>query len=237
MSDRSRRTPFEDLPAVDDPIVAGPLVYRRRLVSPIMSVALVVATIVGLAGVGLGYRLGQADHVASPASTDATQLPQPNATSTPDLQADSVSDRLQAAYHDIPAGSWAICELGETIVCQGLEPSVSVSPAVHYTSGFTNSDMARFGQPTIDTGHVVLAAGLGEGSVTASLVAVDAPINGDWGHALTPIDPGRSGVDYFDLGLLAGGVYGIVVGFVPPPAGDMSAPLLDTYLASFAVTG
>jgi hypothetical protein len=237
MSDRSRRTPFEDLPAPDDPLVAGPLVYRRHFLPPILSVALVVATIVGFAGVGLGYRLGQADRATSPASTDAAQVPQAIATSTPDLQPDSVSDRLQAAYRDIPAGSWAICELADTIVCQQLEPDVSVSPAVHYTSGFTNSDMAKFGQPTVGRGHVVLAAGLGEGSVTASLVAVDAPIDGDWGHALTPIDPGRSGVDYFDLGLLDGGTYGIVVGFIPQPAGDNSAPLLDTFLASFAVTG
>jgi hypothetical protein len=237
MSDRSRRPPFVELSAPDDAPGDGPLVYRRRLVSPTLSVALVVAAVVGLVGVGLGYRLGQADRSAPPPATPTpTLLADATAAASLDIQADTVSQRLEVAYREIPLGSWAICQLGRAVLCRTLEPSLSVSPAVHYTSGFTNSDMAQFGQPAIDPGHLVLAAGLGEGVVTASLIALDAP-GSRARQALTPIDPGRSGVDYFDLGSLPGGTYGIVVGFIPQTGGDNSPPLLDSYLASFAVTG
>jgi hypothetical protein len=236
MSNRSRRSPFVDLSVPDDSTGDGPLVYRRRLVPPTLSVALVVAVIVGLAGVGLGYRLGQADRASTPPLTQR-QLADAFAAASFDLQADTVSQRLQVAYQEIPLGSWGICQLGQAVVCQTLQPSLSVSPAVHYTSGFTNSDMAKFGQPAIDPGHLVLAAGLGEGVVTASLIALDAPDSQARNQPLTPIDPGRSGVDYFDLGSPPGVTYGIVLGFIAQTGGDNSPPLLDSYLASFAVSG
>jgi hypothetical protein len=238
MSDRSDRAPADEFSPDDGFAAGGPLVERRRLVPPILSVALVVAAIVGLAGLGLGYRLGQASRVASPAPTGPTAtLPEASPTAPLDLQADRVSDRLHVASAATSPGSWAICELGTTVVCRALEPSLSVSPAVHHTFGFTNSDMAALGQPAIGPGHIVLAAGLGEGVVTASLIAMDATIAQVRGRALTPIDPGRSGVDYFDLGPLNGGTYGIVLGFIPQNGVETSAPLLDTYLASFAVSG
>jgi hypothetical protein len=238
MSDRSDRAPRNEPSSPDDGADDdGVLAYRRRLVPPILSVALVVAAVVGFAGVGLGYRLGQASKVTSPPPTaSAIQLPRASATAQSDLQPDQVSERLQLAYQATSSGSWAICELGSTAVCRVLEPSLSVSPAVHHTFGFTNGDMAELGQPTIEPGHIVLAAGLGEGVVTASLIAIDATIDQVRGHPLTPIDPGRSGVDYFDLGLLHGGTYGIVLGFIPQSGSENSAPLLDSYLASFAVT-
>jgi hypothetical protein len=201
-------------------------------------VALVVAAIVGFTGLGLGYRLGQASRIASPAPTGpAVTLPEVSPTALVDVQADRVSERLHVASEATSSGSWAICDLGTTVVCQALQPSLSVSPAVHHTFGFTNSDMAALGQPAIGPGHIVLAAGLGEGVVTASLIAMNATIAQVRGRALTPIDPGRSGVDYFDLGPLDGGTYGIVLGFIPQNGVDTTAPLLDTYLASFAVTG
>ncbi|MFI5258324.1 MAG: hypothetical protein ACHQ01_01760 [Candidatus Limnocylindrales bacterium] len=239
MSDPSYRAPHDELSSVDDEVIGdGARVDRRRLVPPILSLALVVAAVAGLAGVGLGYRLGQASLVASAAPTaPAIQLPNSGATVQTDLHADTVSERLSLAYQAASSGSWAICDLGATVVCRALEPSLSVSPAVHHTFGFTNSDMAALGQPTIEPGHVVLAAGLGEGAATGSLIALDATIDQVRSHPLTPIDPGRLGVDYFDLGLLDSGTYGIVLGFIPQTGAETSAPILDSYLASFAVTG
>jgi hypothetical protein len=240
MSDRSDRAPHDELgSAVGDEIIAhGVLVERRRLVPPILSVALVVAAAVGLAGLGLGYRLGQASRATSPAVTASpAQVLEASATAQSDLQADSVSERLQAAAHAIPAGSWAICDLSTEVVCRVLNPSLSVSPAVHHTFGFTNGDMAALGQPAVKPGHIVLAAGLGEGIATGSLIAIDATISQVRSRPLTPIDPGRSGVVYFDLGILDGGTYGVVLGFIPQPGAETSAPVLDSYLASFAVTG
>lgn len=238
MSDRSDRPLRGEPSSQDDGPAVGALSYRRRLVPPIFSVALVVAAVVGFAGVGLGYRLGQESRTASPApAATAAPLPSATATALSDLQADKVSERLHLAAQAISPGSWAICELATIVVCQMLQPSLSVSPAVHHTFGFTNGEMAALGQPTIQPGHIVLAAGLGEGVVTASLIAIDATIDQVRGRPLTPIDPGRSGVDYFDLGLLDGGTYGIVMGFIPQAGSDPSAPLLDSYLASFAVTG
>jgi hypothetical protein len=233
MSDRSDRAPYDELFPPDAEIGASTgLVYRRRLRPPILTVALLVAAVAGLAGVGLGYRLGQGSRV-----TPSAPAAHAGATVQADLQADRVSDRLHLAYEATSSGSWAICDLGATVVCQSLQPSLSVSPVVHHTFGFTNADMAEFGQPTIQPGHIVLAAGLGEGAATGSLIAIDATADQTRSHPLTPIDPGRTGVDYFDLGLLDGGTYGIVLGFIPQTGTDTSAPLLDSYLASFAVTG
>jgi hypothetical protein len=233
MSDRFNRASFDESPP--DEGAGDAIVGRRRLMPPILSVALVVAAIVGFAGLGVGYKLGQGAATGSAPSGSA----EPASTASPaaDLQADTVSERLQLAYQATSAGSWAICDLGTIVVCRPIQPSKSVSPAVHHTFGFTFSDMAALGQPRIGAGHIVLAAGLGEGVVTASLISMNAPITAARGKGLTPIDPGRSGVDYFDLGLLEGGTYGIVLGFIAQTGTDTSAPLLDSYLASFAVGG
>jgi hypothetical protein len=52
-----------------------------------------------------------------------------------------------------------------------------------------------------------------------------------------PIDPGRTGVDYFDLGPLNAGQYAIVMSVVPQTADASSAPIMQVYLAGFVVTG
>jgi hypothetical protein len=243
MSHRFERAPDDEFPLLDDDmsdtvVAGGALMDRRRRLPPIVSVALVVAVVAAVAGIGLGYRLGQASQAAPPAPTAvASRLPHPSPTAQPDLQADTVSDRLQVAWRAASAGSWAICDVGSAVTCRALIPSLSVSPAVSHTFGFTNSEMAQFGQPAIPAGHIVLAAGLGEGITTGSLIAIDATLGQVRGHALTPIDPGRSGVDYFDLGRLTGGSYGIVLGFIPQAGDGTTAPELDSYLASFDVTG
>jgi hypothetical protein len=238
MSERPDRARHAELPSPDDRIAGGDgFVYRRRLVPPVVSVALLVAIVVGFTGVGLGYKLGQSSRPAASPASSALAVSGATATAGSDIQADSVSDRLRLASQAVSPGSWAICDLAATIVCRVLAPSLSVSPAVHHTYGFTYGDMAELGQPAIEPGHVVLAAGLGKGVVTGSLIAISAPYDQVRTHALTPIDPGRAGVDYFDLGRLDGGIYGILLGFIPQTDAQTSAPLLDSYLASFAVTG
>jgi hypothetical protein len=214
----------------------GRLARRKGLVPPMVSVAMVVATVVGLAGIGIGYRLGQ----AAPTDSSATAIPTDAVPTAPettalDLQSDAVSPRLQTAFaaYDDPPGAWAICYLADAIHCEPVRPRLSVSSVVHHTFDFTNEELDTPGRPVLAAGHLVLVADLGEGSVVQeTLIAVDPTDD----RPLTPIDPARAGVDYFDLGILDGGSYGVMLGFVPQTVG-VSAPVLDSYLVGFGAAG
>jgi hypothetical protein len=225
----------------DESSFGGPLVPRGRRLPPILSLALVAGAIALVAGLGFGYRLGQ-NSVAPAGATPVPSAPSaPSAQPTPpepiDLQGDSVSVRLQQAYGASAPASWAVCGLGAAISCYALNPALSVSPAVSHTDSFTQTDWVRLGPPPIQPGHLALAASVGEGSVTGSLVRLDDPTSVTRSLPLVAIDPGHTGVDYFDLGPLAAGQYAIVMGVILPAADGTAAPSLDTYLAGFVVTG
>jgi hypothetical protein len=237
MSDRGYRPPREDPYSPDDETGAGDaFAYRRSFGPPIVSLALIVGVVAGLAGLGLGYKLGLVSPTPTPVpSAAATELPSPTGTPEPDLQADRVSPRLRLAYQAVAPKSWAICDVGTAVVCRALDPSLSVSPAVDHTFGFTIGEMAAHGQPRIELGHTVLVANLGEGVSTGSLLDIDVTNGQGQSRPLEPIDPGRLGIDYFDLGPLDRGTYGLVLGFIPQSGAETSAPLLDCFLASFIV--
>ena len=217
----------------------GPLVPHGRRLPPIVSAALVVGILVLVAGLGFGYRLEQQ------AVGPATALPpvptdQPAATATPvplDLQPNSVSDRLQQAY-GAEATEWAVCGLGaKSVACHAVNRSLSMSPDLAFTNSFTSSDWLSLGPPPIRSGHLALAAPLGEGAVTGSLVLIDAPNDRTRSRPLVPIDPGRAGVYYFDLGPLAAGRYAIVIEVIERAVDLSSSEALQTYLSGFVVTG
>jgi hypothetical protein len=217
----------------------GRLIPRGRRLPPIVSAALIVGILVLVAGLGFGYRLEQqsvAPTAAPPVPPVATDQPPETATPPPiDLQANGVSDRLQLAY-GAEAIQWAVCGLGTSIACHAINRSLSVSPYVPFTDSFTNDDWMNLGPPPIQPGHLALAAPLGEGTVTGSLILLDAPTDKTRSRPLVPIDPGRAGVYYFDLGPLAAGRYAIVIGVIGRTVDISSAEALQTYLSGFVVT-
>jgi hypothetical protein len=214
----------------------GPLIPRGRRLPPIVSAALVVGILVLVAGFGFGYRLEQRS--VAPATAQPVPTDQPAQTATPppiDLQANSVSDRLQQAY-GAEATQWAVCGLGTSVACHAINRSLSVSPYVSFTDTFTNADWMNLEPPPIQPGHLALAAPLGEGTVTGSLLLLDAPNDKTRSRPLVPIDPGGTGVYYFDLGPLAAGQYAIVIGIIGRTVDVSSAEALQTYLSGFVVT-
>jgi hypothetical protein len=225
----------------DERFEPGPLVERGRLIPPILSVALVVAVLVGLTGLGLGYRLGQ-QSAPTPAVSSmvtfalATTVPTP-APMVVDLQPASVSSRLQRAYQASAPGSWAICAVGASVTCHTLAPSEDRSVAIHQTIAFTSGDMAELPRALVSSGHLVLVAALGEGVVTGSLVILNQAGGQAGSEALQPLDPGAAGVDFFDLGNLGAATYAIVASFTSQA--DVATPSADQirFLAFFVVAG
>jgi hypothetical protein len=217
----------------------GPLIPRGRRLPPVVSAALVVGILVLVAGLGFGYKLEQqsvAPATAPPAPPVPTHQPAETATPPPiDLQGNSVSDRLQQAY-GAEATQWAVCGLGTSVACHAINRSLSLSPDISFTDSFTNADWMSLGPPPIQPGHLALAAPLGEGTVTGSLVLLDAPNDKTRSRPLVPIDPGGTGVYYFDLGPLAAGHYAIVIGVIGRAVDVSSADALQTYLSGFVVT-
>lgn len=209
-----------------------------HLLPPIASVALVVAVLVGVAGIGLGYRLGQESVTPAPAPMASIVTETAAPTSSPqDLQAASVSDRLQNAYLASAPDSWAICGLGGSVACHMLVPNVDRGLDFHQTLAFTAADLAELDQPVVGPGHLILAASLGSGTPAGSLVTLGQTGGQVLSNALTAIEPGNSGADFFDLGEQRDGTYAILISFAP--GGDAAAPSagLDSYLAFFVVAG
>ncbi len=209
-----------------------------RLVPPIVSVALVIAVLAGVAGIGLGYRLGQQSVTPAPAPTASVVIVTAAPTgSPPDLQPAAVSDRLQNASQASAPNSWAICGLGSSVACHILVPNVDRGLAFHQTLAFTAGDLAELDQPVVGPGHLILAAPLGSGTPGGSLVTLGQTGGQVRSDTLTAIEPGNSGADFFDLGELRDGAYAILISFAPD--GDAAGPSagLDSYLAFFVVAG
>ena len=208
------------------------LVERTRLVPPIVSVAMIVGLFLGVIGFGFGYRLGQQSITPAPSLVAIAATPTPEATAFPlDLQTAMVSDRLQTAYLASAQGSWAICDLGLAVTCHVVIPSVDRGLASHQAPDLAGDGIAELGRPWFGPGrHLILAASLGPGITSGSLVALEATGGQRWTDTLSPIDPGNVGVDYFDLGAQPDGTYVIPISFVPN-AGTAAPPIgIGSYL-------
>ncbi len=191
---------------------------------PLLSVA-VVGVVAGLlVGLGIGSRL---DAVAP--------RPAPVATPAWDIQADSVSSRLKRAFESGAPGGWAVCTLGGDVGCRPLvarDTDPRVPPSEYGQGWYGNLGLTRV---TVSPAHLVLAVGLGDGAVAAYLNQMgpgDTFLHVD---ELTPVDPGRHGTFYFDLGNLAAGHYVAQLDFMAVPP-SQSAGVIRFYVVGFVVS-
>jgi hypothetical protein len=202
------------------------------------SVALAAAVITGLVGLGLGFRLGQ---WSAPSRLDPTptivETTAPAASPPNDLQPASVSARLQQAYFASSTSRWAICVLEASVVCRPLIVSVSRNPVWHHTMTFRNVEAVPPGSPAVEGGRLALAARLGDGDVTGSLIRLDPAPNESRSRGLRPLDPDGSGIDYFDLGELGQGTYALVIGHLPRSQIGAASAVVESYLTGFVVKG
>jgi hypothetical protein len=208
------------------PIDVGPLRSTGH-VPPLLSVALVGAVVGLLVGFGFGYRLGTIEPGPTPAAEHT-----PVST---DLQADSVSSRLERAFESAAPGGWAVCGLVQQVACHELvvAPVEMRVPASEYGQGwYSNPDLTRV---AVNPAHLVLAVSMGQGAAAAWLTRV-AP-DGTFLEEvdLTPVNPGRGGTFYFDLGTLARGHYVIETDFAAMPPLDESPSLVQSYVVGFIV--
>jgi hypothetical protein len=235
-------SPYPALP--DEPHgrhMAEPPLERERLrprglLPPMASVALAVGVIAGLSGLGLGFRLGQwstPSHV--PASPTSFEVVAPTVPPPDDLQPASVSVRLQQAYLGSASSQWAVCQLEVNVVCTPLTASVSRTPAWHHSITVRNDDAVPSDRPAIRGGRLALAARLGDGDVTGSLIFLEPSPNQLHSRGLQPLDPDGSGIYYFDLGELRWGTYALIVSYLPRAQIGAASPVVESYLTGFAV--
>jgi hypothetical protein len=221
--DVDRESPQRPAPLSEaEPAGVGPLRSTGR-VPPLLSVALVGVVLGLLVGFGFGYRLGM---VAPP--------PTPTPTA-PDLQAGSVSSRLERAVRSAAPDGWAVCGLGRDVACQELAArtiDLAHMPAYEYGLGwYSDRDLTRV---TVSPARAVLAASLGDGSVAAYLNRVGAEDTLLGVVDLTPVSPGGRGTYYFDLGTLAPGHYVVQVDFMAAPPSESAGVVF--YIVGFVVS-
>jgi hypothetical protein len=193
-----------------------------------------VATVLVLVGVTflVGFRLGgngasvavvppSDGSLGSAASTTTTS------TTTPAVQPDAVSSDLATTAGGLVPPGWAICVVDTApIVCQSIRPATEPLDAFAGTAGPLPSPSARLAvlwrtMPTADVPgtHLVLVAQLSRPAQTALLARVDGRTAN---QQATPVEPGRYGITYFDLGALTPGQYLVAVEdqvSSPPPTG------------------
>ena len=196
----------------------------------------IVAAMLVLVGVTflVGFRLG--GNGASPpvvAPSDGSQGSGPSTTTpseqpTPMVQPDAVSSALASTAGDlVPRYGWAICVVDTSaIVCQSIRAATEPLDAFAGTAGPLASPSARLAAlwrtvPTSDVPgtHLVLVAQLSRPAQTALLARVDGR---EANREATPVEPGRYGITYFDLGALTPGQYLVAVEdqiSSPPPTG------------------
>ena len=124
----------------------------------------------------------------------------------------------------VPPG-WAICVVDTApIVCRSIRPATEPYDAFAGTAGPLASPSARLAAlwralPTSEVlgTHLVLVAQLSRPAQTALLARVDGR---EANREATPVEPGRYGITYFDLGALTPGQYLVAVIDqvpIPPP--------------------
>jgi hypothetical protein len=155
----------------------------------------------------------------SPGSTTLTTPPPP-------VQPDAVSTELATAAGGlVPRYGWAICVVDiAPIVCQSVRLATEPFDAFAGTAGPLASPSARLAAlwravPTSDLRgtHLVLVAPLSLLAQPALLARVDGR---EANQEATPVEPGRYGITYFDLGPLTPGQYLVAVidqASSPPP--------------------
>jgi hypothetical protein len=195
-----------------------------------------VAAVLVLVGVTfvIGFRLG--GNGASPpvvAPSHRSLGSAPSATTTPSItippvQPDAVSSELTTTAGGlVPRYGWAICVVDTSpIVCQSIRPATEPLDAFAGTAGPLPSPSARLAAlwravPTADVvgTHLVLVAQLSRPAQTALLARVDGRAAN---QQATPVEPGRYGITYFDLGAHTPGQYLVAVEdqiSSPPPPG------------------
>jgi hypothetical protein len=228
------RDPFGEPSLPHDPLPGTGRLGDRPAVPPALSVALVVAVIVAVAGVGLGYRLGQVSIEGARATATPTVTP---AAASFDLQPDAVSRRLELAVESAGPTGWVVCSVGTAVRCVPLKPIAGQFAAEEYGFRFTSAEWARLTPASIPTSHLVLAAELGEGTTTGLLMQLGRDEAPAQSYGMVPVDPGRAGVDYYDLGSLVPGRYAVAIGYLPLPNLGASLGTLRSYLAGFVSVG
>jgi hypothetical protein len=149
----------------------------------------------------------------------------PPSTTTPLVQPDAVSSELGlAAAGSLDRGGWAVCNVDAAPSCESIRPAATAPlDAFAGTAGPLASPSARLaalwlaGTPTsaVAGTHLVLVAQLSRPAQRALLARVDGR---EPNHEATPVEPGRYGITYFDLGALTPGQYLVaVIDQVPSP--------------------
>jgi hypothetical protein len=186
-----------------------------------LSVALVGVGIGFIIGFGLGNRLGAIAPAPTPLAAD--------------IQADSVSPRLELAFESAAPGGWAVCSLDREVSCHELAASTTDPrvPLSEYGLGwYGRRDLTRV---AVSPSHLVLASSMGKGAAAAWLDRIGP------GDAfletvdLTPVNPGGRGTFYFDLGTLGPGQYVVETDFLAVPQAGESSRMVRTYLVGFVV--
>jgi hypothetical protein len=190
---------------------------------PTVAVVLVLVAVTFL----VGFRLG-GDGASRPVvvPSDGSPGSSPSTTPPPPVQPDAVStDLATAAGGLVPRYGWAICVVDTApIVCQSIRPATEPFDAFAGTAGPLSSPSARLAAlwravPTSDVlgTHLVLVAPLSLLAQPALLARVDGR---EANQEATPVEPGRYGITYFDLGALTPGQYLVAVidqASSPPP--------------------
>jgi hypothetical protein len=195
----------------------GPSVARLRprgRVPPILSVALVAGAVGLLVGVGLGYRFG--------AAVVATAAP------------DSLGARVQRAFEATVPADWAVCEVGDAVLCHELEATMA-NPAVppsEYGLGWYG--WRSMTSVTLKPGKLVVAGRLGHGSAVAWLDRMGPGDTFLETIRLTPATVETQGTLYLDLGTLPPGHYVVETDYMAVnPSRPLSLAL--TYVVGFVV--
>jgi hypothetical protein len=152
-----------------------------------------------------------------PVSSELGLAAAPPSPRTPLVQPDPVSSELGlAASGSLDRSGWAICNVDAAPSCQAIRPAATAPlDAFAGTAGPLASPSARLAAlwralPTSEVlgTHLVLVAQLSRPAQRALLARVDGR---EPNHEATPVEPGRYGITYFDLGALTPGQYLVAV--------------------------
>jgi hypothetical protein len=166
----------------------------------------------------------------------------PPSPRTPLVHPDAVSSELgRAAAGALEEWGWAVCDVDAVPICQPIHrptannrldalagtagPLVPLDafagtsgPLASPSAGLAALWQALSGTYAVAGTHLVLVAQLSRPAQRALLARVDGR---EPNHEATPVEPGRDGITYFDLGAVTPGQYLVaVIDQVAPPTGD-----------------